>query len=225
MRCSPAKLLELKREVEFRFYQANPLNFIFSGLLYTKDEHDAATPVKLLPDKPYMRETVAVIHETHITFIPKSRQIMATWLCSAYALWTALFIPYQAILVQSKNEINSAMMVFMQKMDTARISFMYSRLPEWLQERVRVTASYSKLSFGNGSWILGVPEGGDIVRQYTASIVLFDEAGFQPEFESAYAAAKPMAKKIIAVSTMNPGFFADVCMETCLEALRMDGVV
>ena len=222
MNCQPAKLLAIKREVEFRHYMESPENFVFSGLLYTKDEHDTVSPVKNFPDKLYLRETLMAMHESSIFFIPKSRQIMATWLCCAYALWTAMFRPYQSVLVQSKNEINSAMLVFTQKMDMARISFLYSYLPEWLKDRVRVVTSFAKLSFSNGSWILGVPEGGDIVRQYTASMVLCDEAGFQTAFESAYTAAKPMAKKIVAVSTMNPGFFAEVCMETCMSALRPD---
>ncbi len=41
------------------------------------------------------------------------------------------------------------------------------------------------------SSIIGVPQGGDVIRMHTLSGMLADEAAFQPEMESAYTALKP----------------------------------
>ncbi|NIP40492.1 MAG: hypothetical protein GTN39_03150, partial [Candidatus Aenigmarchaeota archaeon] len=71
-------------------------------------------------------------------------------------------------------------------------------------------ASYAQLVFPNGSKIWGIPEGPDIIRSYTGSILFSDEAAFQPSFEAAYTAALPMIKgggQFIAVSSAEPGFF------------------
>jgi len=91
----------------------------------------------------------------------------------------------------------------------ARISFIEKHLPEWLQDP-KAMASYGKIVFPNGSKIWGIPEGPDIIRSYTGSILFSDEAAFQPSFEAAYIAALPMIKgggQLIAVSSANSGFF------------------
>jgi hypothetical protein len=41
--------------------------------------------------------------------------------------------------------------------------------------------------------------------------VMFDEAAFLPEFMAAYSTVKPVAKRILAVSSAAPGAFADEC--------------
>jgi hypothetical protein len=44
--------------------------------------------------------------------------------------------------------------------------------------------------------------------------VVSDECAFQPEFEEAYTAAVPMAKKIVALSSASGGtFFGDIVCE------------
>jgi len=52
-------------------------------------------------------------------------------------------------------------------------------------------SKYCHLYFPNGSHILGIPEGGHIIRSHNPSVLFSDEAAFQPEFGKAYTAALP----------------------------------
>ena len=74
----------------------------------------------------------------------------------------------------------------------------------------------------NGSRVLGIPKGEDQIRVHHPHGVLFDEAAFLPEFMECVAAVQPVAKQIIAISTGNPGPFADACSSrgSGFESLR-----
>ena len=83
-------------------------------------------------------------------------------------------------------------------------------LPNWMRDE-KISPSYGKLIYSNGSIIWGIPQGGDIVRSYTPSVIFLDEAAFQPEAESSYGAAKAAARKIIAASSAEPSWFGITC--------------
>jgi len=196
---------------------SHPLKFI--AHVRTKDEHDETSPVKLFPQKPYIPYLFDIFtqKEQSIFFIAKSRQIMLTWLCCVYALWLAKSKPHRLIFLQSKKEEDAANLVFSggrtgKNWNTARISFIEKHLPAWLQDE-KIESAYGKLLFSNGSKIWGIPEGADMIRSYTPSLVISDEAAFQPEFGSAYTAMLPIAKhggQLIAVSSANPGAFGEI---------------
>lgn len=196
---------------------STPTNFIQH--VSTKDEHDENNPVKLFPEKPYIPYLLDLWHkkERSIFFVAKSRQIMLTWLCCVFALWLAKSIPHRLIFLQSKKEEDAANLVFSggrtgKNWNTARISFIEKHLPWWLQDE-GIESAYGKLLFPNGSKIWGVPEGADMIRSYTPSLVVSDEAAFQPEFGSAYTAMLPIAKQggmLLAISSANPGPFGDI---------------
>jgi len=213
--------------------------FIFSECILTKDEHDKTNPIKRFPETQYLRalldallvsghllEPEQAVHakavghseawlralaSSGILAVEKSRQVMATWLCCAYLLWRAKFRPHQLILVQSKREDDAANLVFNKDPFIGRISFMEAHLPPFLQTANFPRAgSYGQLIFPNGSRILGIPEGGDIIRSNTASVIFSDEAGFQPEFGASFTAALPSIKgggQYIAISSAEPGEF------------------
>jgi len=180
-------------------------------VLTTKDEHRSDAPEQYFPDLPYLRclfdcllvsghflepgkathalawglpeAHLAQMEETGMVFIEKSRQIMASWLCCAYLLWRAKFHSHQLLLVQSKREEDAAKFVYEKEPQQARISFMESRLPIWLQDglftgtasigtRMRKMAQrcgYGHLYFPNGSHLWAVPQGGDVIRSNTPS--------------------------------------------------------
>jgi len=233
------------RELEQERCRRDAQYFVFSDFVVTKDEHDKASPIKPFPDVAYLRsllDTLLVsghlldVHEAHhargaghsdlwlqglassgILCVEKSRQVMATWVTCAYLLWRAKYRPHQLILVQSKREDDAANLVFNKDPWIARISFMESHLPPFLQTAQFPRAgSYGQLVFPNGSRIWGIPEGGDIIRSNTASVIFSDEAAFQPEFGASFTAALPSVKgggQYIAVSSAEPGEF-----QTLVEA-------
>ena len=124
---------ELHRLLLIRSWAGHPNNFIFSGYVKTKDEHDADNPIKPFPDKPYLREVIDIVHKSDSLFIPKSRQIRMSWVMVLYALWVALFFPHQSIFIQSKKEEDAAALVFDKKIENSRMSFVYFHLPDWLK--------------------------------------------------------------------------------------------
>ena len=214
-----------------------------SKVLRTKDEHDAQNSMKNLPDSPYLRcildlllvsgkiirpeqafylirhgyyQTPGLLNdlfESGVCMADKSRQIMATWIICSYILWRAKFRDHQLLLVQSKKEEDAASLVCMgqKDMDLSRISFMEVGLPDWLQNHRNGT--YAHITFESGSHIWAIPEGGNIVRSNTPSVLFSDEAAFQPEFGSAYAAAMPAIEgggQFVAVSSPELGEFQEL---------------
>lgn len=217
--------------------------FIFdSKRLLTKDEHDADEPVKPLPDTPYLRvfldcllvsgriqkpkeakwaleygvdpEYLDMSHEVAMTLVEKSRQVMATWTVCAYLLWRAKFRPYQLILVQSKREDDASNLVYNKEPTVGRISFMEVGLPQHLRSlEFPRNATFGQLYFPNGSRIWAIPEGGDVIRSNTPTVIFSDESAFQPEFGNSYAAARPSVEgggQYVAVSSAEPGEYGEL---------------
>ncbi len=214
--------------------------FIFdSGRLLTKDEHDVENPVKPFPQDHYLRvildfllvsgrlikpdqalwalkfgysvEFLDQLYASGIVMIEKSRQILGTWVVAAYLLWRAKFRSHQLILIQSKREEDAANIVFNKELTSGRISFMEYHLPRHLQTvPMPKGCSFGHLHFPNGSHLWAIPEGGDIIRSNTSSVVAADEAAFQPEFGNSFTAALPAIKgggQYIGLSSAEPGEF------------------
>lgn len=227
--------------MDFERCRRDPHHFIFEQVR-TKDEHDSDDPVKRFPRHVYLEALLdclllagrliyspqahkaieAGLSDLYLTglqssgilMVEKSRQVMATWLCCAYLLWRAKFRDHQLILVQSKKEEDAANLVFNGEAWVSRISFMETNLPHHLRTvQFPRGASYAQLRFPNGSRIWGIPEGGDIIRSNTASVIFSDEAAFQPEFGNAFTAALPAIKgggSYVAISSAEPGAFAEL---------------
>jgi len=228
------------RSVESERCRRSAHYFIFdSRKLVTKDEHDLREPVKPFPDLPYLRafldallvsgkimrpedakwavaaghslEWLSALSQSGIFAVEKSRQMMVTWLVCAYLLWRAKYREHQLILVQSKREDDAANLVFVKEPHIARISFMESHLPGHLRSCVFPKAgTYGHLYLPNGGHLWGIPEGGDIIRSNTPSIVFSDESAYQPAFGASFTAALPAIKgggQYIGVSSAEPGEF------------------
>lgn len=220
--------------------------FVFQSGLVTKDEHDQQAPTKPFPDVLYLRSLLdcllvvgkrqapaqaghaaaaghsvmwlTALATSGLFCTEKSRQVMVTWLCCAWLLWLAKYHPHQLLLVQSKREDDAAALVFTKEPFFARISFMESHLPMHLRTlNFPKAGAYGHLYFPNGSHIWAIPEGGDIIRSQTPSVVFSDEAAFQPEFGAAVTAALPAIKGggcLVAVSSAEPGTFQELVEAT-----------
>lgn len=186
----------------------SPFYWIWHPLrwVWTKDEYDEKVAYKPFPHEPALVEILEEIHEHPVTFIAKSRQLSVTWLMCAYLCWWARFRDSQLCMIQSKKEDDAANLVYAKEAGVGRIDFIEGRLPFWMQVP-RLNAFGEIVYRHNGSKIMGVPQGGDIVRSNTVSLYFGDEAAFQPEFKNAYRAAKQCARKIVAVSSAEPSDF------------------
>ena len=67
------------------------------------------------------------------------------------------------------------------------------------------------LRLSNGSEIIGIPAGESQIRSYHPTGYVMDEASHLPEAQQSYGIALPVARKIIAISSVAPGWFANEC--------------
>jgi len=194
-------------------YKRSPDRWLFE-CVKTVDEHDRLNPVKLFPDKPYIRVLVKLFETIPILLVPKSRQMLVSWLFSALCLHEAQFYGHQRVIIMARKQDDSFALI-------DRLRFMYAAQPKWLVDlcpldRKMRDQPIGHLFLGNGSTIMGMPQGADQIRGYTPSRVFMDEAAFQEEFEASYMATLPAIAnggKLVAVSSAGAGFFQSICGE------------
>jgi len=192
----------------------------------TLDSHDDQNPIKPFPDKDYLRILTKIWLDNKLLLLPKSRQMMVSWVVCALYLWDTQFFPAKLTFFQSKREEDADDLV-------RRAKFIYDHQPKFLRRYndgakwIPVQANpqvpegrhvFCKLSFPSiHSEIRGIPQGGDIIRMQTSSGIFADEMGFQPEAMAAYTAAKPTLSaqgRFTGVSTAEDNsFFEDLVFD------------
>lgn len=193
--------LELKA-MQIEIWASDPWQWV-KDCCWTVDEADEGK-IKRFPDKEYLKYITDVWMRESILAIPKTRRMMLSWIMLALHLWEALFKPNGAIFIQSKKEEDSDFLI-----GDRRMMFIYNNLPKEYSWPI-ASYKYCNISFSNGSFVKGVAQGADQLRQYTASRVMVDEAAFQEKFEEAWAALKPTIQgggKVVLISSAGPGFF------------------
>ena len=186
-----------KCEASFRYY--------LEHYLITRDDHDAKSPAKPFPDHPYIGFLADELqHGPDIFYVAKSRQMMMSWLLSAYTLWVCQWKPLKVVLFQSKKEEDAAKMIYKDAIAIGRASFMLSRLPPWmlvckdekggyisLPKNLDGLFSNGKMTFPNGSQAIALAQGAAQVESWSPYVFINDEASLQEEWASAQAAASP----------------------------------
>lgn len=210
---------ELLTLLEEKAWKQSPWNFIKDACT-TIDEADEGK-VKKFPDKKYLSRICELAESEKILCIPKSRRMMATWVCLAICLWEALFRDNQTIFIQSKKFDDSAYL-----MGESRLMFMYNNLPHGFHKfpqvvkKISSDKGYSFIRFDNGTTIFAVAEGADQLRQYTASRVYCTEMAFWDNAEETWMALRPVIQgggRILIDSSANPGFFSKIVNENLNE--------
>lgn len=158
------------------------------SFVWTQDEHDDASPYKRLPDKDYLRLlSYAWIHEPKVV-VPKSRQMMVTWLYSSIAVHETLFrrAKNTAWISKKFDDANATI--------EKRIKSISDRLPRDREEFEVPEAKFIKGIFeceSSGSLVRAMGEEAKGLRQYTFSWVFDDEAAFQDQASGTVQAALP----------------------------------
>lgn len=194
------KLYQDQRLQDLEWMQCydNPYYFM-THWAYTLDVHDSDNPIKLFPKKEYIEIIVKIWFKNPLLLVPKSRQMMMTWIFVCLYLWDTQFHKGKLTFFQSKREDDADDLI-------KRAKFIWDHEPKFLKrsyERKQFSVLECnpqhkgqhvscKMMFPSiHSEIRGIPQGGDIIRMHTASGILSDEMGFQPEAKAAYVAAKP----------------------------------
>ena len=187
------------QDVEYGLCKKDPYHFM-THWAWTLDQHDEKNPIKLFPEKDYIKIVARIWLKNKLLLIPKSRLMMTTWMIVCLYLWDTQFHKGKLTFFQSKREDDADDLV-------QRAKFIWDHEPKFLKRyfedglwnelraNPQVAAGKSiscKLCFPSiYSEIRGIPQGGDIVRMHTVSGFFADEMAFQPEAMAAYTAVKP----------------------------------
>ena len=171
----------------------------------TRDEADPLTSVKPFPlYLPYIEPIWHTLVDNNKVVAAKSRQMLFSWIVSAFMCWWARFKPNQAVYYQTQKAEDADAMVAMAGNVEGRCQFIESHLPEFL--RIKVRPTQGSLQYPNGSMIQALAGGADQIRGKVASLIVQDEFAFQPEARGVYTACAPLIQKgthFVAVSTPN----------------------
>jgi hypothetical protein len=114
----------------------------------------------------------------------KARQLGATWLVLAFALWLMLFKPIATVLLFSKRDDEAIDLL------KVRLRGMHARLPVWMQIASKRGRENDHIhEFVNGSTARAFPStGGD---SYCATLAVVDEADLCMRFSELMTSVKP----------------------------------
>jgi len=183
-------------------------------------------PVKTFPEKEYIRIFVDHWMKYKILFIPKTRQMMLSWLCVAIYLWDTQFHKARFTCFQSKAESDADELI-------KRLKHIWDNEPSFLKKYYEKDWKEIKLHANPANkgrhtyWkfeipaiksrIIGLAQGWDQVRMLTLSGMFSDEAAYQPEMDAAYTGLKPTLSsgwRFTAVSTAEENtFFEDAIFD------------
>jgi len=160
-----------------------------------------------------------------LLLVPKSRQLMMSWLFTTLYLWDTIFHEARMTFFQSKKAEDADDIL-------KRSKFVWDNLPKFLKRYYRNGQFFTlqcnpqhngqhvsgKMIFPDiNSEIRAIPEGGDVIRMHVASGILSDEMAFQAEAKSAYTAAKPTISnkgRFTGISTAEHStFFEDMVFD------------
>lgn len=208
---------ELSRAKVDDGYAAEPWRWICEQAR-TADE--ATQEIREWPsDKAYLKDLTEILSsDEKLIAIPKSRRMLVSWLCAAWVTHRARYFPHNAIFWQSQNETKAAYVL------DKRCKFIEDNLVD-VELRREYTSTIvhggliGRLTYTRtGSHLWAVPQGGDVFRSFTPSVLVMDEADFQDDGHEALTAAIPLAEKnakLILVTTSNGprGVVAGICKE------------
>jgi hypothetical protein len=170
----------------------DPIAFL-RWFVYSCDQHDKIQPCKAFPwHLDYVQYIVRLWQANPKISILKSRQMMLTWLFVILAVWEGMFHPGRLIMLQSKREADAVGDENNGDGLLGRAKYVMNHMPcremlcpeyEPMGKKILYTTQ--------GSTLQAIPQGGDVIRTHTVSMVVSDEAAMQEECSDAHAAAMP----------------------------------
>ncbi len=205
-------MTDVTRALEQYIYYKNNRYAFITACCFTKDEV-SSEPIKLLPDKEYLRLYCKVWEICPLLAIPKTRRMTFSWTTIALYTHDFIFKPVRSFAFVSKKEDDANELVL-------RAKFILDHIPEDKIPRNLIPAYH--YTFNNlkcpemDSKIQGFPQGADQLRQFTFSGVFGDESAFWDDAEEFYSATFPTIDgggRMTLVSSVAPGFFKRLCFD------------
>ena len=191
-------------------WHAHPWHMIEDGVIWTLDQVDMKNPIKQFPDHRWLRVITEEWLEHKLLAIPKSRRMMMTWLMIYLHLWLAMFHEGVSVYMVSDSEKKSADMV-------TKAEFIFDHIPAGTILKPEMHAKHCLMDFPKlHSYMMGIPEGANQMRQYTATALYFDEFPFWERPSESLGAARPCIDgggRLTIVSSPLEGPFHALCFD------------
>ncbi len=184
--------------------------------MYTKDENFIVSK-RLFPNYAhvYRRSQLAALHDFLLE--KKSRRMQATWFYLADALHTAQFFNGKLIMEQSLKAEKAFKLI-------SKTGFIIENEPDFLFDRGKPRILKGSINFGNGSDILGIPQGDKQLLSETVSYWFSDEAAQHDLLERAITGSVPALEgggKARICSSVRPGYFNELSEDVPVGDITM----
>jgi hypothetical protein len=200
------ELLWNKMSERVASWDAGPLLWL-THYTKTEDTHWLTKNTAFLapfPKKEYLRVVLDYLINSRSIFIPKSREMMMSWLVCSYIAWMCQWYPVFWVAQTGKEDKVAELIEYARTL--------YRNQPDWMKARnPLVVDSVLEIAWKNGGRFLGIPKGADQIRVYHCYGYFQDESGFLPEAQTSYDAVRPVAKQMVCVSTDEMGWFHSEC--------------
>ena len=159
---------------------------------------------------PIVMEELADESE-RVKIFEKSRDMMVTWIITAYFTFECMLVPKREVIVQTMTDLKGNQVI-----DYAK--HLYQSQPEFLRKKFPLPKPIEKQA--NNEFLVGsskmwaIPSGQGKIRSYHPWGVFSDETAFQPEAGIAYDEARAGGvRKIVLNSTVTMSWYWDFCQD------------
>ena len=136
---------------------------------------------KDFPQYEYLLELGKILTKERLVLVPKSRQMLISWIICALTLFRAVDGGMHLLL--SKNQFSADELL-------RRICFIFDRLPPRLKLKTPIR-NRSELEIAGRGRIICLPATIDAFRMHSPTSVFWDEMAFTPNAEHIWTALKP----------------------------------
>lgn len=187
-------------------YKRDPWVFL-TECVHTLDQVDQDNPIKLFPDKQYLKYFTRMWQQYPLLAVPKSRRMTMSWTQISLIVWDTIFHKGRFWAMVSKKEDDANELVSRAKFIIDNID--RNKIPEGMIPKYK--HKFCCLEFPQlHSKIQGFPQGADQLRQFTFSGIFGDESAFWEQAQEFYSASFPTIDgggRMNLVSSPAPGFF------------------
>lgn len=192
----------------------DPWYWLLNWVLTENAHSKTSNPFEKFPDKAHLYYITRLWEKERLLIVPKSRQIMMTWLFVALYLHDAMFNSSRLTFIQSKKEEDA---------DGAleRAFTIYQRLPVFMRNWAPLTGgkkTFCHMRFSRSrSHLYAIPEGPEHARSFTPTGFLSDETVFQDNVEKTLAAVMPglgTKGRLTMISSAGPSVFQMLAFDT-----------
>lgn len=140
-------------------------------------------------------------------WIPKTREMMTSWLVILFITWFCQFYDTTGWIAQSEDDDKAKGLV-------KYANTLYANQPEWMRTMFPLKSGENEgtlhqLEWANGSWFQGVPSGERKLASRHPHGYFNDESAHQPGVERTRGIALPAVRQSLFVSSVAPGYFWD----------------